>query len=67
MAVHGGGYTNVPCQRPGCRHVLATINDLAAHLVLHDIDPRRTDNRYHFAPLLQDKGHVANFYAAPAS
>ena len=45
MAVHHGGYANVPCQRPGCRQVLPTINDLASHLVLHDIDPRATDSR----------------------
>ena len=42
MAVQAGGYRNIPCQRPGCRGVLPTIRDLASHLAIHDLDPRRT-------------------------
>lgn len=40
MAVQSGGYQNIPCQRPACRRILATIRDLASHLAMHDIDPR---------------------------
>lgn len=41
MAVQcGGGYMNVPCQRPGCRAILPTIRDLASHLAMHDLEPR---------------------------
>ncbi|KAI0707296.1 hypothetical protein C8Q76DRAFT_149630 [Earliella scabrosa] len=49
MAVQAGGYRNIPCQRPGCRGVLPTIRDLASHLAIHDLDPRRTSYAAHAA------------------
>ncbi|KAH9945131.1 uncharacterized protein BXZ73DRAFT_73329 [Epithele typhae] len=51
MAIQAGGYYNVPCRRAGCRQILATISDLASHLVLHDIDPRATDSSHPWTPV----------------
>ncbi|KAI0833549.1 hypothetical protein BC628DRAFT_1308050 [Trametes gibbosa] len=57
MAIRWGLDRDIPCQRLGCRDILPDMRSLAAHLTIHDIDPRE---RYVSAPPYRsflDLGH----------